>query len=99
MFGYFGGDIDGHKGLDDEVGPEDVHHFEGGHHEHHEGIGELQDANLELGEEFADLGQGVGRGDDAYDDEEDYPARKPGDKSMDKQAVQKEFFTISVILC
>ena len=49
MFGQFGRDVDGNEGLNDEVGPEDVHNFEGGHHEDHEGVGELQDAHFELG--------------------------------------------------
>ena len=28
VFGYFGGSFEGEEGLDDEVGPEDVHDFE-----------------------------------------------------------------------
>ena len=65
MLGQLRGDPDGHERLDDKVGPEDVHYLQGDHHEDHEGVREVEDAQLEFAQVFAAVIGGVEGRDDA----------------------------------
>ena len=75
-----------------------MHNFEGGHHEDHEGVGEFQDADLELGEVVVDLEHRREGRDDADGHEEEDPAAEPGDEAVDVEAVEDPLGAVLVVL-
>jgi hypothetical protein len=88
VFGEFAGDLDGDEGLDDEVGPEEVHDFKGDHHEDHETVGEHEDLVFELRLKGHALEDGADGRHDADRDEEHDAAGAPGEEAVDVETVE-----------
>lgn len=98
MSRQFGRNLDSHEGFDDVVSPVNVHHLQPHHHKRHEGIGQVQYAQLELTELLGNVQHSVHRRQNADHHEEEDAAPEPSDEPVDVEHVQNGLVGVLIIL-
>lgn len=98
MSGQFGWNLDCHEGLDDVVGPVDMHNLQPHHHEAHKRVRQEKHVHLEFGKLFRDMKQCIHWRNNAYRHEQKYTASEPSDEPMHVEKVQKDLVWMLVFL-